>query len=151
MRISARILLAATALLAAACSNDTRQVLAPDAPARSTWTRTYYVTAMTYVGTHPFNAVPASYSAGYVKVELVPDNPAMGAYELGRVDASGDPASFYKPADNSVRLTAVSTLSNCSFWGWAFGTSTSTSTTATSINMDDYRPYYQVTGKFLCS
>ena len=152
MRMTQRIAVAAAALVAAACSQDSSRLLGPGTPVRSTWTRTYYVRGATYVGTHPFNAVPASYSAGYIKVELVPDDPAMGAYELGRVDADGDLWGPYdKPAGNSVRLTAVPTLSNCTFLGWIFGTSSSISSTQNPINMDTYKVYSEATGKFLCS
>jgi hypothetical protein len=151
MRTTQRIVLAASLLLTAACSQDSARVLGPGEPARSTWTRTYYFRGATYQGAHPFSAVPAAFSAGYVKVEMVPDNPLMGAYEMGRVDADGDLyGPFYKPADNSIRLTAVPTVSGCTFLGWIFGTSSSISTTQNPINMDSYKVYSQATGKFLC-
>lgn len=149
MRIS-RCVLSLTLVLAAACGRDAASpVAAPDQPLRSTWTRTYYISGITYQGSR-FNIYPGSYVGGYIKVELVPDNTLMGAYELGRVDADGDAVSFYKPADNSVRLTAVPTVAGCTFRGWKFPTSSSYATTANPINMDNYHPYYQVSGDFLC-
>jgi hypothetical protein len=149
MQIS-RCVLALALALTAACGREASPVAAPDQPSLSTWTRTYYISGMTYQGSR-FNIYPASYVGGYVKVELVPDNPLMGAYELGRVDADGDAASFYKPADNAVRLTAVPTVAGCTFRRWSFpGSGTSTTVSSNPVNMDNYHPFYQVQGEFLC-
>lgn len=149
MRIS-RFVLAASLVLAAACGRDATTPLAtPGGPAASTWTRTYWISGLTLTGGR-FNWSPASFVGGYVKVELVSDNPLMLPYELGRVDADGDAVSFYKPANNSVQLTAVPTVAGCSFHGWAFGTSTSTTTSQNPINMDNYHPWYQVRAEFRC-
>lgn len=148
MRMS-RCVLALAVLAAAACGREASPVAAPDEALRSTSTRTYYVTGQTWQGTR-FNLTPALFSGGYIKVELVPDNTQMGAYELGTVQADGDAVSFYKPANNSIRLTAIPTGSGCTFRGWVFPTSSSIATTANPINMDNYHTYYQVRGDFLC-
>jgi hypothetical protein len=148
MRIS-RCILAGSLAALAACGRDAgTPVAAPDEPLASTWTRTYEISSLTYTGTR-FNLTLSLINGGYIKVELVPDNPLMGAYELGRVESGGDVQSFYKPADNSVRLTAVP-ASGCTFRGWVFPTSSSVATTANPINMDNYHTYYQVRGDFLC-
>lgn len=148
MRMS-RYVLAMALAAAAACGSEGSPVATPGQPLQSTWTRTYYVTGQTLQGTR-FNLTPAAFSGGYIKVELVPDNTLMGAYELGTVPADGDAVSFYKPANNSVRLTAIPTVSGCTFRGWVFPTSSSIATTANPINMDSYHTYYQVRGDFLC-
>lgn len=150
MRTS-RCILAVSLVLAAACGRDAASPVAPAAPAEplaSTWTRTYEVSALTYTGTG-LNRTLSLNSGGYVKVELVPDNSAMGAYELGTVESGGDVGYFYKPANNSVRLTAIP-YSGCTFTRWRFPGAGSATATVNPINMDNYHSYYRVQGEFQC-
>ncbi|HST63242.1 MAG TPA: hypothetical protein VLK84_31315 [Longimicrobium sp.] len=152
MRIS-RFVLAATLTLVAACGRDAATPLAaPDEASASSWTRSYWISGLTYTGSH-LNWSLASFAGGYVKVELVPDYSSMGApYELGTVPADGDAMSFYKPANNSLRLTAIPTVAGCTFHGWKFNlSSTSIATQANPISMDSYRTYSQARAEFRCS
>jgi hypothetical protein len=152
MRTIHRAFAVVLTLAAAACGDHTQPAAAPAGPLKSEWTRTYLVSGRTYQGTKPFNMVPATFVGGYIKVEAVPDNPAMGAYELGIVYADWDPgSSFFKPANHSLRLTAIPTQANCTFRGWLFPTSSSIATTSNPVNMDNYRPQSEVRGDFLCS
>lgn len=141
------------ALLVTGCAPDSEQLVEPAQPLRSDWTRTYSVSGQTYEHFGLGNNQPVSYAAGYLVVELVADV-GGSASQVGIVWGEFDDAqSFYKPSGYSLRLTAVSTQSNCDFWRWVLSTPTGTTTTTGSssqINMDDARPYSIVRGDFLC-
>ncbi|HEX6041864.1 hypothetical protein [Longimicrobium sp.] len=148
MRTSRCIVPLVLAVLAACGRDVATPVAVPDAPLASTWTRTYQVSDLTYTGSG-LNLTLSLTSGGYVKVELVPDDPAMGAFEMGRVESGGDVDSFYKPANNSVRITGVP-YAGCTFRRFVLGSSPSSTTTTNPINMDNYKVYYQVRGEFIC-
>jgi hypothetical protein len=146
MRMS-RCVLALAFVAVAACGREASPVAAPDQPLRSTWTRTYSVWGTTWQGT-ALNRTPALFSGGYVLVELVPDGGGPPT-ELGQVESGEDIGSFYKPANYSIRLTAVPTGSGCTFRNWLFYPS-SVGTTDNPVNMDNWHSYSQVRGDFLC-
>ena len=149
MRIDPRLVSLSFALLAAACSSDTSPLAAPSEPRASTWTRTYGVSAVTVDAS---TLQPTSPSGGHVVVELVADA-TSAATQIDEVESNDGPYSYFKPANYSLRLTAVPTGAGCTFGGWVLGTPTNPSvgsTNSSQINMDDLRPYSFARAQFRC-
>jgi hypothetical protein len=149
MRIDSRLVSLSLVLLAAACSRDASPLAAPSEPRASTWTRTYTISAASVDAT---TLQPTSSSGGHVVVERVADATSV-ATQIGEVESNDDLYSFFKPANYSLRLTAVPTGTGCTFRGWVLGTPTdfdANGTDSNPINMDDLRPYSIVRAEFLC-
>src|ERR1044071_8980479 len=128
MRIDPRLVSLSFALLAAACSRDTSPLAAPSEPRASTWTRTYGVSAVTVDAS---TLQPTSPSGGHVVVELVADA-TSAATQIDEVESNDGPYSYFKPANYSLRLTAVPTGAGCTFGGWVLGTPTNPSVGSTN-------------------